>query len=103
MIPLSVTACGVENNAGTQCDVMLTALMPDGRIMVNWGGPNGFAEWLDVPPIPDPEPEPPPAPWWRLPKEVHPDKRFRQGELADGRLGWGTPENPCVDDDPLPF
>jgi len=55
MIPLSVTACGVENHAVTQCDVMLTALMPDGRILVNWGGTNGFAEWLDVTPFPDPE------------------------------------------------
>ena len=46
---------------------------------------------------------PPPATQTVSERERHPQLRFRWGRLTNGGLGWGTPENPCIEEDDIPF
>lgn len=45
---IQITTCGVENNAGTQCSVIMTALCDDGTAWISYG----HHPWQPVEPIP---------------------------------------------------
>jgi hypothetical protein len=48
---VSVSVCGVENNASTQCNWITTVICDDGALY--WIR-NNDAEWRELPPIPQP-------------------------------------------------